>query len=373
VSGGTAPYSFSLNDGPFQTDATFDEIPAGDYTYQIADSTGCLNSGSFVLNPETNISLNLNTISAIACNGQTASISLTASGGQATYTYSTDGLSYQNSNVFSNLPAGNYTFYSKDTNGCVGIIESTISEPAALNINAIPTMVTCYGSTNGLITVTGSGGVSPYTFSADGVTYLNSNTISNLAPTNYVVHIKDANGCIKTFNTTITQPDSLVASGLSTSATTGSNGTITLSGFGGLTPYTYSLNGSNYFSGALFSNLVPGTYTGYVKDNNGCISSVSIVVNDNNSSISEMEINVLKLYPNPNKGIFELELVGLKGNKVELKFFTISGQLVSSILLPLENGELKRTIELSSKLASGTYYLGIYSGNAAKVVQFVKE
>jgi hypothetical protein len=372
VAGGTAPYTFSLNNGPFQTDSTFNDIPAGEYSYQIADSTGCLNSGSFVLDPAASIAVLVNNSSEILCNGQTATVNLTATGGQASYSYSIDGINYQNSNVISNLSAGNYTFYSKDTNGCVGTIDAVISEPSALSLNVIPTMVSCYGSANGSLLVSGSGGVPPYEYSADGITYFNSNTLINLAPGNYTVHIRDVNDCIKTFNTTITQPDSLEAIGVSTSATNGSNGTITLSGTGGLTPYTYSLNGTNYFSGSLFSNLLPGTYTGYVKDNNGCVSSVNLFVNDNNSSISELAINVLKLYPNPNEGIFELELSGLKGNQVELKFFNVSGQLVSSIQLPIENGELNKTIEMSSKLSSGFYYLGIYSENHAAIVTIEK-
>jgi hypothetical protein len=68
-----------------------------------------------------------------------------------------------------------------------------------------------------------------------------------------------------------------------------------------------------------------------------------------------------------------LEIDGLTGKEVELKFFNVAGQLVSLLKLPVENGKIIKTIELSSKLSSGTYYLGIYEGKIAKVVQFVKE
>jgi hypothetical protein len=373
VIGGTAPYTFSLNGGAFQSNATFDNIPAGNYAYQIADSTGCLNAGFFELNPAISITVSVNETNAILCNGQFASVNLAASGGLEAYTYSSDGVNYQNTSSFSNVSAGFYSFYAKDANGCIGIIETTISEPTVLSINPIPTMVTCYGTDNGSISLTGSGGVLPYTFSIDGTSFVNTNSFSNLSPANYLIYIKDANGCEKTISTFITQPDSLIASGVSTVSTTGANGTITLSATGGLTPYKYSINGTTYFSGSLFSSLTPGTYTGYVKDNNGCISTIDVVVNDNNSNVSEIEIKISKLYPNPNKGIFELELSGLIGEKVDLKFFNVSGQLVSALNLSIENGELRKTIEISSKLASGTYYLGIYTENAAKVVEFIKE
>jgi hypothetical protein len=373
VSGGTAPYTFSLNNGQFQLDSTFNNLQAGSYSYQIADSTGCLNTGSFQLDPLTNIEVSGNLVSPILCNGQSGSVNIVASGGQADYVYSFDGVNYQNSSLISNIVAGTYAFYAKDVNGCVGITELTITEPTDLTLNAIPTMVLCNGESNGSILANAAGGIVPYSYSLDGVNFTSNGTFSNLGPNSYVVIARDENGCLQTFTTTITQPNELIANGVTTSATTGTNGTITLSATGGLTPYTYSLNGTNYFSGALFSNLAPGSYTGFVKDNNGCISSISLIVGDNNSGLSDLTINILKLYPNPNKGIFELEIDGLTGKEVELKFFNVAGQLLSSLKLPVENGKIMKTIELSSKLSSGTYYLGIYERKIAKVVQFVKE
>ena len=60
----------------------------------------------------------------------------------------------------------------------------------------------------------------------------------------------------------------------------GSSGTITATGSGGSTPYTYSLNGGTYQSGNLFSALAAGTYTLSVKSNTGCISAApaSVIV-----------------------------------------------------------------------------------------------
>ena len=46
---------------------------------------------------------------------------------------------------------------------------------------------------------------------------------------------------------------------------------------GGLSPYTYSLDGTNYQSSTSFTNLVAGTYTAIAKDNNGCTTSSSSV------------------------------------------------------------------------------------------------
>ena len=198
-------------------------------------------------------------------------------------------------------------------------------------------------------------------------------TINNLSAGTYTVTVKDANGCLKTFNTTITEPTALVANAVST-ASTGTNGTITASASGGLTPYTYSINGTNYFSGSLFSNLAPGTYTIYAKDNNGCISTFSVLV-ESTIGLEEFDgkFQVVKLYPNPNNGIFELEVNGIIGNDLTCKLFNINGQEVAAFKIDVLDGKASKTIEMSRKLAAGSYYLGIYNGKKAIVKQFIKE
>jgi hypothetical protein len=56
------------------------------------------------------------------------------------------------------------------------------------------------GSSNGSITVTGSGGTSPYQYSKDGTSYQLSNQFTGLAAGNYIITIKDATGCTNSSN-----------------------------------------------------------------------------------------------------------------------------------------------------------------------------
>jgi hypothetical protein len=69
---------------------------------------------------------------------------------------------------------------------------------------------------------------------------------------------------------------------ISTSSTTniscngGSTGSITVSGSGGTSPYTYKIGSGSYSSSATFSTLSAGTYTIGIQDNNGCTASVSV-------------------------------------------------------------------------------------------------
>ena len=372
--GGTSPFTYALNNGTPQSSATFSNLAAGTYSYTITDNSGCSGTGSVTLSQPASITATSTQSAQITCNGaQNASITASAAGGQASYTYSIDGTTYQAGASFSGLGAGTYSVYAKDANGCIGQTSITISQPAVLNLNAVPTMISCFGSANGSISAMGSGGTSPYVYSIDGTTFSSQSVVNNLSAGSYTVTVKDVNGCLQTFNTTITEPTQVGVSGVSTgTATATTNGTITLTGNGGLTPYTYSINGTNYYSGSLFSNLAPGTYTCYVKDNNGCISTTTIIVEEL-VGLEENGINVIQLYPNPNNGIFELSVEGLSGDKLACKLFNVQGQLVSDFTLDVVNGKATKTIEMSKKLSAGVYYLGLYNSDKAVVRQFIKE
>jgi len=67
----------------------------------------------------------------------------------------------------------------------------------------------------------------------------------------------------------------------------GGTGTITLTGSGGLAPYTYSLNGGTYQSSGVFSNLSLGTYTVSVQSSAGCTATTSVVVNTYSNSTDD--------------------------------------------------------------------------------------
>jgi len=373
--GGSAPYQYSLNNGANQGSSTFNNLAPGNYTYTITDNTGCSVTGTFSLSTPSTVVAAATEISTISCFGQqNAAISITGSGGQANYTYSIDGQTYQTSNQFSNLGAGTYVIYMKDANGCIGQNSLIISQPAQLVLSAVPTMISCNGSANGQITSNASGGTSPYQYSIDGTNFYPQNIVSSLNAGSYTVSVKDANGCLQTFTTSITEPAPLVAAAVSVGAPAGTNvGSITMSATGGLTPYAYSINGTNYYSGSLFSNLTPGTYTCYVKDNNGCIDTIQLVVDELAGNEQLDSFDITNLYPNPNKGIFELHISGLSNEIVSCKLFNISGQVVSEFNLKPINGEIKQTIEMSRKLAAGSYYLGVYQQNSAQIKPFVKE
>src|SRR5205823_8889774 len=137
--------------------------------------------------------------------------------------YPNDGATFGHSGTFDRLAAGSYTITVKDANGCTTTHAVTITQPASALGASISsqTNVACFGGSTGSVTVAGSGGTSPYTFSKDGTTFGNSGTFGSLAAGSYTITVKDANGCSTTQPITITQPASAVGSSISSQTNVG--------------------------------------------------------------------------------------------------------------------------------------------------------
>ncbi|NJO25837.1 MAG: hypothetical protein HC867_08890, partial [Bacteroidia bacterium] len=209
----------------------------------------------------------------VLCNGGatgTLTANITAGVGTPPFQYSLDGINFQASNVFTELPAGTYTVFFRDNNGCSGTTNSTISQPAALSSFVSTLPVVCFGQNNGTIRVTASGGKSPYTFSLDGAIYQPADSF-NVAAGNYTAYTRDMNGCITSQTVSVTEP-SLLNFSIATqdaSCDGGADGRITITANGGNGGYQYSLDGTNFQTSAVF-NVNPGNYTVTVKDSKNC-------------------------------------------------------------------------------------------------------
>jgi SprB repeat len=136
ATGGTG-FTYSLNNGAYQTSGTFTNLAAGTYTITAKNSNGCLGATSVTLtatSPCTSTTINLtaavvNTTPCVtpANNG---SITLTATGSTG-FTYNINGGTYQASNVFANQNAGTYLMGVKDVNGCTKTLSVAVGVTAS--------------------------------------------------------------------------------------------------------------------------------------------------------------------------------------------------------------------------------------------------
>ena len=141
--------------------------------------------------------------------------------------------------------------------------------------------VSCAGLCDGSITLTPSGGISPYTFNWNpgGMTTQN---VYNLCPGTYSFSVTDTNGCMYTDNVTINQPTALNLFLTPTDATCygAADGMINSTPIGGTPAYVYSWNDASNQVTQNASGLTAGTYTLTVTDDNGCMVMESATINE---------------------------------------------------------------------------------------------
>jgi hypothetical protein len=132
---GGSGFTFSVNNGPFQSSGTFSGLTAGTYSITAKNSNNCTATKQFTVttgNLCAGITININatTASNSPCQAPNGSISATATGSTG-FTYSIDGTYYQATGDFNNLASGTYTVSAKDVNGCSASKNVTIANTSA--------------------------------------------------------------------------------------------------------------------------------------------------------------------------------------------------------------------------------------------------
>ena len=288
ASGGTAPYGFSWNTVPPQTDATATNLPAGTWTCTITDANGCISTLDVTITqPAALLTSAISGQANVNCFGNsTGSATVLASGGTAPYGYSWNTLPPQNGTAASNLPAGTWTCSITDANGCISTRNVTITQPAAPLSSAIGGQmnVNCFGGSTGSSFVSVSGGTSPYSFNWDTSPVQAGTSASNLPAGAWTCTISDAMGCTTASAVTITQPSAPLSSSVTAQTNAGcfgnATGSATMNASGGTAPYVFLWNSTPATSGAMANNLPAGNWTCTITDANGCTTS-------GNASISQ--------------------------------------------------------------------------------------
>ena len=289
--GGTAPLNYQWSpSGGAAASAT--NLAAGNYVVTVTDASGCTSTTQIAITQPPVLTTVINSSANIICNGgSTGAITIAASGGSPTYTYSWTPAG-PNSTTNSNLSAGTYTATVTDINGCTATVSTAITQPPALTASTSSTSVLCNGGSNGTASTIGSGGTAPYTYSwsPSGGTAASA---TNLSPGNYTVTVTDASGCTTSATSTIANP-AIFSSSIATSANVlcngGNDGSATVTVNGGTAAYNYLWSPSGGVA-ATASNLAAGNYSVIVTDLNGCTTTSTIIISQPTLIVANISSN----------------------------------------------------------------------------------
>jgi len=295
ASGGTGVLNYQITGRPQQTSPLFDDLITGTYSLVITDENGCTSVPIDVFVPESSeIQISDNAIVPVsASGGNDGAISISVLGGTSPYTFEWSGPNGYSNNTqnISNLSSGSYTLIIRssgnqgDIDGCYATQNFFVDEPGPLAISNITTSdVSCKGQSNASITttVTGQGNILYEWTMADGSPIITSDgtdgpSISGIPAGSYILTATNSISTVSTGPIIIVEPFSPLAITniyvTDASCSGSSDGSLQIEVSGGTAPYTYSLNGIDYQSSNVFSNLLAGDYTIYIQDNKGCTLS----------------------------------------------------------------------------------------------------
>lgn len=242
----SAGVSYLWNTG--ETTQSITASSSGTYSVTVTDVNNCTASSSVVVTETTPVVASSSS-TAILCNGGSATVTVSATGGTAPYS---------GTGTFTRT-AGTYSFTVTDANSCSASTTITITQPTSVAASSSATPISCNGGSS-TVTVTASGGTAPYT---------GTGSFTRSAGT-WSFTVTDANGCSSATSVTITEPTTLTASASASASIIcfGGTTTVNVTATGGTAPY----------SGAGTFSQGAGTMTYLVTDANGCTSSSSVTL-----------------------------------------------------------------------------------------------
>jgi len=277
--GGTQAYTYSWvqqSNGQVYNTQTISNLSADNYLLTVTDAHGCSATAGYSISAVPQLIYTIDSTNVSCANGNNGSISVSILSGRPPYQFQWDNTPGTDSS-YNNLTAGLVDVIVIDSDNCRGENVVNITQPAPLVIHQLALgNVSCYGGSNGYVTVSATGGTPGYVF--DWSNYYTGTDDNGLANGNYTITVTDTNACtaIQTFQ--ITQPDPLVAAPISYHAIcfSSADGSIDANPSGG-TP-GYSFIWSNGGTTQIVGNLGSGTYTCTIQDALGCTFVISDTV-----------------------------------------------------------------------------------------------
>lgn len=193
ATGGTTPYTYAWSPAG-GTGPTAINLTAGTYTVTVTDNTGCTGTQTVTINEPTPIVIT-ETIVDENCGASDGSISVSVTGGGAsffTYSWTPGG---QTTNTISGLNAGTYSVTATGNNGCTATETYNVAQVGSLPVTASPSVTTINLGESVTLVATGA---TSYTWTPPtglDCTNCSDPIASPSTTTTYIVTGTDGSGC----------------------------------------------------------------------------------------------------------------------------------------------------------------------------------
>ncbi len=294
VTGGTPNFTYNWT-GPGAFTSNNEDLTglaAGTYDVTVTDAVGCILTLSATITEPALLTVTANGSDALCFGNSDGTLSASASGGTAAYSYEWYDNAALTSNIgsgtpFNNVGANTYYVEVTDANGCTASNSFTVNEPAQIVPVVTSTDANC-GQSDGSVSVTStSGGSGNYVSETwvDDATGLTVPNINAVPGGSYTVTVTDDNGCTGTATVGVNNNSGPT---LSINTQTGAScfgvcdGLASLTTTGGTAGYTYNwtpMPGSGQGTDNV-SGLCAGNYNATVTDANGCVDNITITITE---------------------------------------------------------------------------------------------
>ena len=260
-------------------------LSAGTYSVQISNNNIGLFSYTFTIKEPDTLFI-ISQQSSYVCKGDASGeIQTFIYGG--TQPYSIVWNNGINTQINSNLEAGDYMLSVNDANNCILQDTFTINQ-YTFKMDAIASDVSCYSYSNGAIDIEVINGFPPYMYlwNTGDIT----EDINTLSPGLYTCTISDTLGCVRDSTFLVNEPQLLIATSdiSNVSCYGGNDGSVSLNIIGGTNPYNVDWGSIDT------NNLFAGIYNFEITDSNGCIFNDLIEITQEDSlevSISKIDVH----------------------------------------------------------------------------------
>lgn len=330
---GVAPFTYWWNTQPPQTTDTIQSLSPGLYKCIVTDANGC--SDSVVVTVTVgNTAVNQSVQHPVCTSTNSGRVTLGVVGGSPPFTFNWNTNPVQSTAIATGLSQGIYLFTVRDVDGCVFTGSSTLfHQNPSLTPNVITISPDQCNLSNGSIHV----GI-PNTL-AQGPFILTWNTTpvqtgtvaTGLASGNYSVSVTNSQGCqgFRTLYVPSTSQILLTQAQVQHATCTQQNGIATIVPVNGVPPYTWQWNTIPIQTTQTVTGLAPGTHSYTFTDQNGCMGSGSVLVQQN---IVQLTGNISQVAPSLcpalTTGILQANLTG--GATPPFTYLWSNGQTGSS-------------------------------------------